>query len=120
MNLSGLWQSKYRYSSDVRKQEFENEHEVIFEHSAKSLIGKSKDSQDGSQLVFDLKVDDNIVTGTWSEKTSTSGYYKGMVFHGAIQLVILENGRKMIGQWVGYNSGRTKIKTGEWQLVKKV
>ncbi len=75
--------------------------------SAPDLSGKVR---------LDLAVDRLVATGAWRERTSPTGYYKGAVYHGAIQLVIDPMGRSMRGKWLGF--GRDfKVNIGDWELT---
>jgi hypothetical protein len=57
-----------------------------------------------------------VVTGTWSERTSPNGYYRGATYHGSLQLVADPMGRSMTGKWLGFGK-RFKVNTGEWELT---
>jgi hypothetical protein len=65
--------------------------------------------------MMDLTANGQVLTGTWTEETNPAGYYKGAVYHGAIQLLLEPTGRKMTGKWVGF--GRDfDLNTGPWTL----
>jgi hypothetical protein len=51
------------------------------------------------------------------ERTSSVGYYKGAVYHGAIQLLIDPTGRSMQGQWLGFDK-KSNINSGVWELSR--
>jgi hypothetical protein len=69
-----------------------------------------------SRLKLDLSVEGSVATGTWTERTSPTGYYKGAVYHGALQLVVDPMGRRMQGRWLGF--GRDfQVNTGDWALT---
>ncbi len=54
--------------------------------------------------------------GTWEERTSPSGYYKGAGYRGAIQFLVAPSGGAMTGKWLGF--GRDfRINTGDWELT---
>lgn len=120
MIISGKWRSKYRYSSGSRDDELVSEHVVVFEVNENQVIGKSVADVSGSELTLELVVEDNILTGIWTEKTSPTGDYKGALFHGALQLILSEDGNLMTGKWVGYNSSRSVVKVGDWEFTKVV
>lgn len=68
-----------------------------------------------SRLMMDLTVNGQVVTGTWTEQTSSAGYYQGGVYHGAIQFLIGPTGHRMTGRWVGF--GRDfDLNDGPWTL----
>ena len=65
---------------------------------------------------MDLSIDGNVVTGTWREETSREGYYRGAIYHGAIQMLIEPTGRRITGKWVGFGRNMD-VKSGPWELV---
>jgi len=116
MDLSGKWHSSYQYSGGSR--DLSSEHIVNFVQTGNGLNGKSDPQDDESRLIVELIIDDKIATGIWEEHTSPTGHYKAAVFHGAIQLVVSEDGSNMTGQWVGFNSNRTKVNSGKWSFSR--
>jgi hypothetical protein len=69
-----------------------------------------------SYLFIRLFVDGNIATGSWQEETDPQGYYKGAIYHGAIQLTLHNNGKTMRGKWLGYGKDM-QINVGPWELA---
>jgi len=115
-DLSGIWHSRYVFYSDGRKGDFEDEHYLVLRQQGDRLAGQSLPRSSDSQVRLDLAVDRLVATGAWKERTSPTGYYKGAVYHGAIQLVIDPMGRSMRGKWLGF--GRDfKINIGDWELT---
>jgi len=57
-----------------------------------------------------------VATGTWSERTSPTGYYRGATYHGTIQLLLDPLGRSMSGKWLGFGKN-FKVNSGEWELT---
>ncbi|GAA0577321.1 hypothetical protein HPO96_14815 [Kribbella sandramycini] len=53
--------------------------------------------------------------GTWSERTSSGGYYRGADYHGTAQLVVSPHGRALVGRWLGFGK-EFNVNTGEWRL----
>lgn len=80
------------------------------------LSGQGLPNSLHSLLTLDLSVSDSIVTGTWIERTSPTGYYKGAVYRGAIQLLIDPTGRRMTGRWLGFDK-ESNINSGDWELT---
>ena len=117
-DLSGTWCSRYVYESSSDGKSHTDEHEVALELIDGSITVKSNPHPDGSLFIINLTGDGNVFTGTWREQASPTGIYKGAIFHGAIQLILSDDGRKLTGCWVGFNSARTRVKTGEWTLTK--
>ena len=69
-----------------------------------------------SLLRLHMSVDGGVATGTWTERTSPDGYYKGATYHGTTQLLIDPLGRRMTGRWLGFGKN-FRINTGEWELA---
>jgi hypothetical protein len=114
--LSGIWHSKYVYHSSGRNRDFEGEHYVALRQQGTRLLGQSLPHSIDSRLKLDLSVEGSVATGTWTERTSPTGYYKGAVYHGALQLVVDPMGRHMRGRWLGF--GRDfQVNTGDWALT---
>jgi hypothetical protein len=115
-SLSGIWHSKYTYHSSTRQQDLEGEHYVVLRQEGNHVFGESLPHSADSKLRLDLSVDNSVVTGTWVERTSPTGYYKGAVYHGSIQLLIDPMGRSMSGKWLGFGKNFT-VNSGEWELA---
>lgn len=60
-------------------------------------------------------VTDAIAAGTWNERTAPTGYYRGAVYHGTIQLVISPQARAMNGRWLGFGKDFI-VNSGDWHL----
>jgi hypothetical protein len=115
--LAGVWHSRYIYYSSGRQSEFVGEHYVVLNQQENHLSGQSLTNSLNSLLTLDLSVSDSTVTGTWIERTSPTGYYKGAVYRGAIQLLIDPTGRRMTGRWLGFDK-ESNINTGDWELAR--
>ncbi len=114
--LTGIWHSRYVYYSSDRKGEFEGEHYVVLRYQDSRLVGQSLPHSLDSRLRLELSVDGSIATGTWSERTSPGGYYKGATYHGTIQLLIDPMGRSMSGKWLGFGKN-FRVNSGNWDLT---
>ncbi|WP_432854924.1 helix-turn-helix domain-containing protein [Amycolatopsis sp. CA-161197] len=115
-DFAGIWHSRYVYPSSGRGKNFTGEHYVMLRHQGSRLIGQSVPHSTGSRLRLDLAIDKAVVTGTWRELTSPTGYYQGAAYHGTLQMVIDPAGRQMKGMWLGF--GRDfSINSGEWHLT---
>lgn len=114
--LTGIWRSRYVYNSSGRKGEFEDAHYVVLRYQSRRLVGQSLPNSLDSRLRLDLSVDGAIATGTWSERTSPSGYYKGATYHGTIQLLIDPMSRNMSGKWLGFGKNFA-MNSGQWELT---
>lgn len=115
--LSGIWHSRYRYYSTGRKSDFTGEHYVVINHNQDQLSARSLPNSVQSLLALDMTVTDSVVTGTWVERTSPAGYYKGAVYRGAVQLLIDPTASKMSGRWLGFDK-ESNVNTGDWELVR--
>ena len=115
--LAGVWHSKYVYYSNGRAAQFEGEHHVVLRQRGNHLSAQSLPNSLDSVLTLDLAVDGPVLTGKWIERTSSVGYYKGAVYHGAIQLLIDPTGRSMKGQWLGFDK-KSNINSGVWELSR--
>lgn len=113
--LAGIWHSRYVYRSSGREKEFEGEHYMVLRYQNGRLVGQSLPHSLDSRLRVGLSVDGSIVTGTWSERTSPDGYYKGANYHGTMQLLIDPMSRSMRGKWLGFGKNFT-MNSGNWQL----
>ena len=114
--LAGIWHSRYVYTSSGRGGEFVGEHYLVLREQENRLFGQSVPHSTGSQLWVELMVTSPAVTGTWREKTSPDGYYRGAVYHGALQLMSDATGRRMSGMWIGFGKNFA-INTGLWELT---
>ena len=113
--LSGIWLSAYTYESSGRGQTFISRHYVMVLQRGARLMVRSLPASE-SQLSMDLSVNGQVTTGTWTEQTRGDGYYRGAVYHGALQMLEREDGRLLAGQWVGFGK-EGEINTGPWSLT---
>ncbi|MGI8817087.1 MAG: hypothetical protein ACR2G2_17885 [Pseudonocardia sp.] len=114
--LTGIWRSRYVYRSSARKATFEGKHYVVLRHRSGRIIGQSLPHPLDSRLRLELSVTGSIATGTWSERTSPTGYYAGATYHGTLQLLVDPMSRSMTGKWLGFGKD-FKVNTGEWELT---
>lgn len=116
LELGGIWRSRYSYFSSGRGQEFDSTHYVVLRQSGQQVTAESLPHPTGSKFRLNLTVDGLSVTGTWVEHTSPTGYYKGAIYRGAIQLLASPSGGQLIGKWIGFGKNFT-INTGDWEFV---
>lgn len=114
-NLSGIWRSEYAYYSSGRAADFTDVHYVVVRQQESSLSIESVPQSSGSMVSMHLSVDGLTATGTWEERTSPTGYYKGAVYRGSIQLLLSPSGRRMTGRWIGFGKN-FRINNGDWEL----
>ena len=114
--LSGVWKSSYEYDDSKRGQSFRSEHYVQMHRDGDTLIAESIPEVSEAYLFMRLHLDDLVATGSWQEETSKTGYYKGAVYNGALQVVLSEDGLKLTGQWVGFGRAMD-VKNGKWEFT---
>lgn len=114
-DLIGLWQSRYSYYSSGRDEHLHGDHTIRLHQTGGRIVGVNAPGDQQSRLALELSVVGAIATGTWTERTSPVGYYRGAVYHGAIQLVVSPQGRSMTGRWLGFGK-QFEVNTGDWQL----
>jgi hypothetical protein len=114
--LGGIWRSEYSYYSSGRQQQFSDVHYVVVRQNGHALTVESLRHSTGSQVALSLALDGLFATGTWEERTSPTGYYKGAIYRGAIQLLVAPSLTQMTGKWLGFGKN-FGINTGDWQLT---
>jgi transcriptional regulator with XRE-family HTH domain len=113
---SGIWLSAYEYPSSGRGAALVGRHYVMILQRGARLMVRSV-PRSSSQLSMDLTLTGQVATGTWTEQTSAKGYYRGAVYHGAIQMLAEPTGRRLAGRWIGF--GRNlEINDGPWTLTR--
>ncbi|HWN33206.1 MAG TPA: hypothetical protein VNP03_10685 [Pseudonocardia sp.] len=112
--LAGLWDSRYTFSSTGRGVELTHTYQIGLRIERGKLIGRSLPTELGI-LELELAAAGLLITGSWTEHTSPTGYYRGAVYHGVLQLVLDPTGRSMTGQWLGPDR-HFAINAGPWTL----
>lgn len=115
-DLSGIWRSAYTYYSTGRGKDFTGVHYVAIRQQGTALVAESLPHTTGSRLRLDLALDGMTATGSWEERTSPTGYYKGAVYRGAMQLLVNPSGGQITGRWLGFGK-RFQINNGDWELT---
>jgi hypothetical protein len=118
--LSGIWRSRYHYTSSSRPgEELTSEHQVRLHKQGKQLVLESiRDEKESSYLFVRLSLnEDNIATGSWEEATNPKGHYNGAVYYGAIQLSLDQSRSRMSGKWVGFGKNQ-EVNSGPWEFIK--
>lgn len=113
--MTGIWLSAYEYYSSSRNQAFTSRHHVMLLQRGMRLVVRALPASK-SQMAMDLSVNGQVVTGTWTEETERGGYYRGAVYHGAIQMLQEPTGHRMAGKWVGFGRDMA-VNTGAWALT---
>ncbi len=113
--LSGVWRSEYTYTS-TRRGQVSRYHFVLVREIGNRLHCESLPGSNDSPIFLDLTRDGPALTGTWTERTAAQGYYKGAVYHGALQLLVDLTGRSAEGKWVGFDKSFS-VDAGPWRLT---
>jgi hypothetical protein len=122
--FTGVWRSRYWYPSNDRDGEEDvSEYQMDAHLKGNRLTMTSLPSKDGSYMSLKLALEDGLATGAWQESTAPLGEFKGMVYSGAMQLIVSEDNKQMHGKWVGIGrekladgSFEPRIYTGDWVL----
>jgi transcriptional regulator with XRE-family HTH domain len=113
--LDGIWHSRYFYTSTSREGRHSCEHYLVLRQQGQRLVAENVPARNESSVRLDLTLRGTIATGTWSEKTSTTGHCKGREYHGAIQLILDPMGKSMAGQWIGVDR-HFNVNNDAWEL----
>lgn len=114
-SLSGIWYSRYTYVS-TGQGEVSRHHFLIMREVGNRVHAESLPGSNDSPIFLDLTRDGPALTGTWTERTAAEGYYRGAVYHGALQLLVELTGRSAAGMWVGFDKSFT-VGSGPWSLT---
>lgn len=124
-DFSGKWESRYWYPSNDHDGEDVSEYVLNANQTNNRLRMTSLPTADGSYMTVRLNIENGLATGAWQESTAPEGEFQGLVYSGAMQLIISDDGKRMDGKWVGI--GREKlddgtydpqIYTGKWELIR--
>jgi transcriptional regulator with XRE-family HTH domain len=114
--LSGIWLSAYEYRSSGRDSTFTSRHYVMVLQRGGRLMVRSLPASE-SLLSMDMSANGQVVTGTWTEQTRGDGYYRGAVYHGALQMLEDPEGNLLAGKWVGFGK-EGEVNDGPWSLIR--
>ncbi|MGH7196671.1 MAG: hypothetical protein ACREGJ_02805 [Candidatus Saccharimonadales bacterium] len=124
--FSGVWSCRYWYPSNDHNGEDISEYDVMAHQVGHRLTMTSLPTKDGSYITLRLSIEGNLATGAWQECTAPDGSFGGMIYSGAMQLIIDDSKKRMDGKWVGIgrekigeNEYEPRIYTGKWELVFK-
>lgn len=114
--FEGVWKSEYTIVSSSRGgQSFTYSHYVVVAHRGQMMRVRSLPGTADGMITMELRVRDNVVTGTWEERTDQDGYYSGRVYFGAIQMTADPTGSRLTGRWLGFGK-ENEINDGPWKL----
>jgi hypothetical protein len=114
--LSGIWRSDYIYRSSDRNEDRKSVEYVRFYPNKYGFVVETVPKANESYELARFSVEGDVVTGTWQSNTSPKGDYKGAVYHGAAQLIISDDGKRLAGKWVGFGKNMV-VKTGPWEFT---
>jgi hypothetical protein len=113
--FSGIWESTYTYHSSIRDADIDSCHYVYIHPQGDVLVMETVPEINDSYMLARFTLDGKVATGTWQEGTSPKGDYKGVIYHGAGQLILSDDGKSFAGKWVGFGKDMG-IKTGTWEF----
>lgn len=118
--LTGIWESRCTYHSSSRDETFVDLSHLMLIHSANEITAHSIRGSvtDGGSIIMRLETRGRVVTGTWEQTTGAESYYRGQLFHGAVQLQVEASGTRMKGAWTGFGSD-FDVNTGPWELIRR-
>src|SRR5688572_14054284 len=104
MDFSGIWHSAYYFTSSRRPGNFVSEYDLKISQKGDKVVAESLPNKEKSHMFLRLTLNGTFLTGTWQETTSPEGFYRGMVYEGAVQLAVDPDKKTMSGKWVTYGS----------------
>jgi hypothetical protein len=119
---AGIWRCCYWFPSNNHDGEDISEYYATIHQRGNKLILESLPNIEESYLILRLTLDGDVATGTWQESTSPHGEFKGMVYSGALQLMIDKDHNRMEGKWAGVGKDhelrKARVYTGRWEIVR--
>lgn len=113
--FTGTWNVTFWYPSNDHEGEDMSSFVSDAYQTKNKLVFQSRPLADSeAHLTVNLTVDGAIATGSWYENTDPNGKFEGMIYTGAMQLLVSDDGDKFEGQWVGV--GREKLDDGSFEL----
>lgn len=116
ITLSGIWRSDYTYYSSDRKKDIVAVHYVRILPRKDGFVAETTQEANEAYMLARFSLDGNVATGTWQEGTSPKRDYKGVIYHGAGQLIVSDDGKHLKGKWVGFGKNM-EVKTGPWEFT---
>jgi hypothetical protein len=121
-DFSGRWHFVYWYPSNHHEGEEPSEYYGKISYRGRELIFESGPTEAENYMLSRLSLDDNLATGTWYEKSSPHGFFAGMEYSGAGQLLFDQQSMEFKGMWAGIGldrkANKPKIYTGRWEIKK--
>ena len=114
-DFTGAWKISFWYPSNDHEGEDKSVFDADAYQTKNKLVFQSRPKDnDEAHLTVNLVVDGAIATGSWFENTDPKGKFEGLIYTGAMQLLVSDDGNKLEGQWVGV--GREKLDDGTFEL----
>jgi hypothetical protein len=114
--LAGIWRSDYPYRSSEHDEDRTSIEYVRLYPKGYGFVVETVSKANESYMLARFTLDGNVATGSWQEATSLKGEYKGVEYHGAGQLIVSDDGKRMIGKWIGFGKNM-EVKTGPWEFT---
>ena len=123
-DFSGTWHCTYWFPSNQQPgTEETSEYDVVAEQTGNQLILQSVQNPTASYIFIRLMLDGVYASGSWTENTSPTGEFAGMIYSGVVQLLISDDSASMSGQWVGVGRDlekqRPDIFSGRWEFTRQ-
>lgn len=115
-DFSGVWLSTYSFVSGLNGEQLETDHYVTLHRRGDQLVVESIPNIKGSYMMGRFTLEDRIATGYYHSENSPKSSHKGAVYDGAAQLLLSEDGKALVGKYVGYGN-ELEIKSGDWKIV---
>ncbi len=122
-DFSGSWYFCYWAPSNQHGGEDPNEYGGSLIEKDGDLIFESLPTKAENYMFARLRLnEDGVATGTWYEESSPHGFFKGMAYSGAGQLLFDKSKMEFKGMWAGIGLDRTinepKVYTGRWEIKR--
>lgn len=117
LTLSGVWRLQYWYPSNQRPGTQDiSDYIGTITQTGNKLVFESHPNEINAYMFVKMIIDGDLVTGDWHENTSPTGEFKGVIYSGAIQLLVNYEDEIIDGKWVGIgqDNGKRQIYTGRW------
>lgn len=117
-DFSGVWLSSYSFYHEERDFHGRSEHYVRIFKNGDSIVIETVPGLNAAYLILRLHLVGDLATGSWQEETSPTGYFKGAIFSGAVQLKLSDDRRSMKGKWVAFTANsKGEIVSNDWEIT---
>lgn len=112
-NLSGVWKCTFWFPSNDHDGEDSAEYVLEAYQRGSKLSMDSRPRPQGGHMTVNLNVEAKLATGSWIESTNPDSDFEGLIYTGAMQLIVKDDGTVMDGGWVG--AGRERLDDGTFE-----